>query len=310
MASVSDVLTGMGVPPGDLHGLPDSGKTFPDGAAFRIEIPSTEGPGYLRAVLDEAALLDVPVHRVSQGGGIFMLTDRELDEMVQIAVDAPCEVSLYARANAGWDISAGAVAPGGGALAASARGQDQVLHAVADIRRAAEHGVRSVLIADLGVLALFGQLRSQGVLPSDMQAKVSVNLPISNPLTARVLVDLGADTLNLSTDLTLAQIAGIRQAVDVPLDIYIEAADVMGGFVRTHDLPEIIRVAAPVYVKLGVRNAPDIYPVGRHLEATALALSRERVRRARLALETLARSGTNPRISELGAEGLALPQPG
>jgi hypothetical protein len=66
-------------------------------------------------------------------------------------------------------------------------------------------------------------------------------------------------------------------------------------------------VAAPVYLKFGVRNAPDIYPSGAHLEATAVLLSRERVRRARLGLDLLARSGYEPSMSELGAAGLAVP---
>ena len=124
---------------------------------------------------------------------------------------------------------------------------------------------------------------------------------------ARVLADLGANTLNLPTDLTLPQIAAIRTAVDLPLDVYVEAPDNIGGFVRLHEIPEIIRVAAPVYVKFGLRNAPDVYPAGTHLEATTVALSRERVRRARLGLELLGRSGYEPTTSELGAAGLAVP---
>ena len=78
---------------------------------------------------------------------------------------------------------------------------------------------------------------------------------------------------------------------------------------RHHEIPELIRVAAPVYVKFGLRNAPDVYPAGTHLEATTVALSRERVRRARLGLELLARSGYAPTTSELGAAGLAVPDP-
>jgi hypothetical protein len=83
--------------------------------------------------------------------------------------------------------------------------------------------------------------------------------------------------------------------------------DTLGGFVRLHEIPELIRVAAPIYVKFGLRGAPDIYPSGSHLEATAVALSRERVRRARLGLDLLARSGFEPVTSELGARGLAIP---
>jgi hypothetical protein len=154
---------------------------------------------------------------------------------------------------------------------------------------------------------VFDAMRKSGQLPNDMQAKISVMLPAANPPAARVLTELGANTVNLPTDLTLPQIAAIRAAVDVPLDIYVEAPDNVGGFVRLHEIPEIIRVAAPVYVKFGLRNAPDVYPAGTHIEAMTIALSRERVRRARLGRELLARSGYKPSTSERGAPGLAVP---
>jgi hypothetical protein len=309
MSETRDFLRSIGLPAGDLNELPGSEKRFPDGAEYRIEIPSTEGPRCLQAVLEEAARLDVTVHRVSQGSGVFMLTDAELDETARVAADALVEVSLFARPNAGWDASAMARSPAGAVVAPAARGQEQVVACLDDARRAAEHGFRSVLIADVGVLAAFGDARRAGFLPVEMQAKVSVMLPAANPAAARVLADLGADTINLPTDLTLAQIAAIRAAVDVPLDVYVEAPDNVGGFVRMHEIPELIRVAAPVYVKFGLRNAPDVYPAGTHLETTTVALSRERVRRARLGMELLARSGYDALTSQLGATGLAIPAP-
>jgi hypothetical protein len=302
---VRDFLATLGLPRGDLNELPTSEKRFPDGAQYRVEIPSTEGPRCLEAVLEEAERRDVRVHRVSQGSGVFLHTDAELDDMARLAADARVEMSLFARPNAAWGLSASARAHAG--LAAAAHGQEQVVANLEDCVRAAAHGFRSVLIADLGVLYAFGEARTAGLLPSEMQAKVSVMLPAANPASARVLERLGASTINLPTDLTLAQIAAIRAAVDVPLDVYVEAPDNVGGFVRHHEIPELIRVASPVYVKFGLRNAPDVYPAGTHLEATTVALSRERVRRARLGLELLARSGYEPQTSELGAAGLALP---
>ena len=211
MGTTRHFLRSIGLPPGDLNELPDSAKRFSDGAQYRLEIPSTEGPRCLDAVLEEADRLNVRIHRVSQGSGVFLHTDAELDEMAHTAA------------------------------------------------------------------------------------------------AARVLEQLGASTINLPTDLSLAQIAAIRAAVDCPLDVYVEAPDNIGGFVRMHEIPELIRVAAPVYVKFGLRNAPDVYPAGTHLEATTVALSRERVRRARLGLDLLTRSGYEPVTSELGAEGLAVP---
>src|SRR3954468_5633462 len=134
-----DFLASIGLPRGDLNGLPDSPKRFPDGAHYRIEIPSTEGPRCLEAVLEEADRLDVLVHRVSQGSGGFMHTAAELDEMASIAAPAPVELSLFARPNAGWDASAAAHAPAGGALAPAVRGQEQLVAVLEDVVRAAEH---------------------------------------------------------------------------------------------------------------------------------------------------------------------------
>ena len=64
--------------------LPTSADRFPDGGAWRIEIPSVEGPEAMAAVLEEADRLEVPVHRVSQGSGVMMLTDAEITEMLRL----------------------------------------------------------------------------------------------------------------------------------------------------------------------------------------------------------------------------------
>ena len=48
-------------------------------------------------------------------------------------------------------------------------------------------------------------------------------------------------------------------------------------------------MAAPVYLKFAVRNAPNIYPAGEQLEALSLSSARERVRRAAIGLALLKR---------------------
>ena len=68
-------LEGMGLPAGDRHDLPSSTQRFADGGQWRVEIPSVEGPNALRAVFETADELGVPVHRVSQGSGVMLLTD-------------------------------------------------------------------------------------------------------------------------------------------------------------------------------------------------------------------------------------------
>ncbi len=136
-------------------------------------------------------------------------------------------------------------------------------------------------------------------------------MPCANPPTARALEDLGATTINVATDLSPAELGELRVACSAPLDVYVEVPDDQGGFVRYYEVPEIIRAAAPVYVKLGLRNAPSIYPSGLHLQDIAVKLGRERVRRAELVLR-LVRELAPELIEGRGADhpsDLVLPEP-
>ena len=262
-----------------------SEQRFSDGLRYRIEIPSVEGPRVFEAVLDEAERRSVPVRRVSQGSGVMMLTDAEIGDMARLGADAGVEVSLFLGPRGAWD-------PGGQSLVTVAaggiaRGLDGIGASVAEVRRGIALGIRSFLVADLGVLQTLGDMRRTGELPQSLVLKTSVLLPCANPATAVTLEALGATTINVSTDLSTAELREIRAACAAPLDVYVEVPDDQGGFVRFYDVPEIVRVAAPVYVKLGLRNAPNIYPSGLHLEDLAVKLGRERVRRAELVLRLL-----------------------
>ena len=284
-------------------------RTFADGLRSRIEIPSVEGPAVLRAVLEEAEARDVPVRRVSQGSGVMMLTDDELAEMAQVGAAHGVEVSLFLGPRGAWE-------PGGQALVTAAaggvaRGAAGVEACVAEAQRACSFGIRSLLVADVGVLATLAALKRSGELPMELVLKTSVLLPCANPATARALEELGAGTINVATDLSPAQLGELREACSAPLDVYVEAPDDQGGFVRFYEVPELVLAAAPVYVKLGLRNAPNIYPSGLHLEELAVKLGRERVRRAALVRRLLAEQA--PELVEGRGDGrpadLAIPVP-
>ncbi len=307
MQDTRDFLASIGMPRGDAYDLPTSPKRFPDGAQYRVEIPSVEGPRALAAVLEEGERQKVLIQRVSQGSGIMLLSDAEIREMAALGHDAGIEVSLFVGPRAGWETSAQAVASAGKNLGARHRGMDQVVYAVEDIRRACGLGIRSVLVADEGLLWLASEMKKAGRLPANLVLKVSVQMGAANPISVRWMEQLGAGTYNIPTDLTLPQMAAIRQAVSLPLDIYVEAPDDFGGFVRHYEVPEMVRVAAPMYVKLGLRNAPNIYPSGMHVENTAVALVRERVHRAGVALEMLRRYYPDAVTSPRGAADLGIP---
>ncbi len=263
-----------------------SDSRFSDGLRSRIEIPSVEGPRVLEAVLDEAERRSVPVRRVSQGSGVMMLTDAEIRELASLGAGAGVEVSLFLGPRGAWDTGGQSLATT--AAGGTARGERGIEACVAEVERGVALGIRSFLVADLGVLATLGRMRLDGQLPKSLILKTSVLLPCANSATARTLEELGATTLNVATDLSPAELGELRAACSAPLDVYVEAPDDQGGFVRFYDVPEIVRLAAPVYVKLGLRNAPNIYPSGLHIEDLAVKLGRERVRRAELVLRLLA----------------------
>jgi hypothetical protein len=243
----------------------------------------------MRAVLEEASARGIKVDRVSQGSGIFMLGESEISDMLSQGEESGTEVCLFVGPRASWDIGKQPLSSAGVVAAPTLRGADQLRFAVEEVRHAANVGLRSILVGDVGLLAVVGRAKRNGDLPGDLVVKTSVALPCTNPATARVLEDLGATSVNLGTDLSLGQIAAIREAIEVPVDVYCEAPDDFGGAVRHYEVVDMVRVAAPIYIKFTVRNSPGIYPSGLHLENTVLSTARERVRRASLSIDLLHR---------------------
>jgi Peptidase family U32 len=302
-----DLLSGLGLPAHDLSELPDSEKCFPDGAQYRVEIPSVEGPRVLEAVIEEAQRRGVQLHRVSQGSGIMLLTDGEILEMCAMAREAGLELSLFVGPRASWETGATAISGAGKVLGAQHRGQDQLAYALEDVLRGVDLGLRGVLVADAGLLWVIRDLKERGHLPQDLVVKVSVQLAAANAAAVKAMESLGAGTYNVPTDLSLAQLAAIRAATSLPLDVYVEVPDDFGGFVRHYEIPDLVRVASPVVVKFGLRNAPNIYPSGTHLEATAVALGKERARRAEIGLAMLERYYPEAEATEKGTTFPGIP---
>lgn len=119
-----------------------SPHAFPDGGRWRTEVPSVEGPEALAAVLKESARLDVPLHRVSQGSGVWMLTDAEITEMTEASAERDIELCLFTGPRGTWDTGASARTDSrGGGL--RARGHDALMRLCRG--RAARHGTGSAL---------------------------------------------------------------------------------------------------------------------------------------------------------------------
>ncbi|TWD97803.1 peptidase U32-like protein [Peribacillus frigoritolerans] len=306
MKESRDLLETLGYPSTDLKELPTSTKTFPDGAQYRIELPSVEGPAALKETLKEIDRLGLTIHRISQGSGIMLQTDEEIKEMCEMTAERGMELSLFVGPRGSWDVSAGPLTPGGKSQGIRHEGSDQLVYAMEDLKRGAALGLRGALVADEGLVLLTKEMKKHGQLPEDFVVKVSVQMGSANPVSVKLMEDIGADTYNVPPALTLSKLAAIRQSINIPIDLYVEVPDTFGGFLRYYEIPEIIRVLAPVYIKFGLRNHPDVYPSGKQWESTNISLAQERVRRAAIGIQMIERYYPEAITSKLGAKGLGI----
>jgi hypothetical protein len=282
---------------------------FPDGAHYRVEIPSVEGLRVLEAVLDAAREHGIVVNRVSQGSGAMLLSESELREMAVVAAEAGVEVSLFVGPREGWGVGAHARSADGAAHTGQLRGLRGLSYAIEDVARAAEAGIRSFLVADAGLLTLLRDMQADGELPADCCWKISVAMAPSNPAALMVLAGLGATTINVPSDVTTVELAEMRAATQLPIDLYLESPDSLGGVVRGNEMADLVAVGAPLYAKFGLRNSRPLYPAGDHLVDEAVAIARTKVARAAVALEWVQRLQPGLVQSGSGAEGLRVPQP-
>ena len=251
MRDTREFLESLGLPGGDRYDLPTSQKRFPDGGQYRFEVPGIQGPGPMRALLEQLDEYGIRIHRVTQTKGIMFLTDDEIMEMVELAGLHDVELVLACGPRATTDTSASVKTEEGQRMGYRLRGQEQVARGVEEVRRAARLGVRGFLIYDEGLLYVLNEARKKGYIPRDCHFKVSAHSGHGNPCSARVLEILGADSVNPVRDIQVQMLAAIRDAVDIPIDIHTENPKSSGGFIRHYEVPDFIRVAAPIYLKTG-----------------------------------------------------------
>lgn len=251
MKETREFLKKIGLPEGDAYDLTDSQKRFSDGGQYRFEVPGIQGPGAMKALLEELDRYNIFIHRVTQTKGIMTLTDDEIIAMVSMAKEYNVDLILAVGPRATTDTSASVHTPEGQRMGYRLRGQEQIVRAVEDVKRAAKLGCRSFLVYDEGCLWVLDQFRKAGELPKDCRFKVSAHTGHGNPCSAKLLESIGADSINPVRDIQLQMLGAIRKAIDIPIDIHTENPTSSGGFIRHYEVPEMIRIASPIYLKTG-----------------------------------------------------------
>ena len=229
----------------------ESSKRFGDGGQYRFEVPGIQSPKTMSALLKESIKQNVFIHRVTQTKGIMMLTDDEIKKMVDLAKIYKCELFLAVGPRATYDTSATVHTQEGSRIGYRLRGYDNLVYAIEDVKRACRFGVRGILLYDEGLLWVLNKMRAEGEIPDNVHFKLSAHAGHSNPASAKLLESQGLNSFNPVRDLQIPMIAAIRDACDMTLDLHTENPKSTGGFIRHYEVPEFIKVAAPVYLKTG-----------------------------------------------------------
>jgi hypothetical protein len=310
LKTIRDFMEKQGIPGRDAYDLPTSGKSFPDGASFRIEIAGVERASTMEAMIDEARKRNVAIHRcIAAVGGSTYCDFGELKAMAQMARDEKIEMIMTVGHRKAWDAGSKEISTPEGAMQAfRLRGSDHISYHIADIMRNIDAGHRGFLVYDEGVLYILNKMRAEGVIPAETIFKFSVFGGYCSAAGAKVIESMGANSMNPISDVSLPILGSIRKAADLPLDVYLIIVDSFGGMFRAYEAPEIARVAAPCYFKFEPGTSEgDIYKPWIS-EDFHRNLIREKVKIASIVMEIMQKHAPDLKTSEKGPADLVLPK--
>lgn len=300
---IREAIEEMGLPGEDLHNLPTSTKTFPDGANWRVEISGIESSEILKATIDEAKKQNVPFHRaISLVRGSSLYTPRQLEEFALIAMDNGVEVIVTPGPRPTFYTGRQIATPEGALSGFDMRGMDSIADYFEDVFRCIDIGFKGFLVWDVGVLWMTQEFKKQRKIPEDITFKFSIFGGCANPAkAAKILKEFGAGTINPVADLSLPMLAAIRKAIsDLPMDIHIQLWRSMGGYDRTYETPRIARIASPCYFKMEPGPGFEMYAPWN--EAGLADLARKKIRSIKVIYNLIKKN--NPELKVSGSKWL------
>ncbi len=288
-------MESFGIPSRDLYDLPTSDATFPDGANYRMEISGIDSLAEMEALVDEKEKRGVPIHRViCMGDGTNLLTDRDLRSLAAMGEEAGIELIIVPGPRANFDIGKHAETEWGKFSGVRPRGSDNVSYFLEEIQRCIEAGIKGFLFYGEDMVYLLNELRENGDLPKDLVFKLSYTAGAANAAGAKLAEDVGADSLNPVTDLTLPMLASLRDSIEIPLDIVVVTFEILGNFNRFWEASEIVRTTSPCYLKQELESSEEG--------------AREKVKYCEIIRELIGRRSSDLVLSDDAPEDLMIPE--
>ncbi|MFF5019989.1 hypothetical protein [Streptomyces sp. NPDC001165] len=282
-----DWLRGQDLPYSDEIELHPSGLEFEGGGHYGVEVPVVNNFKVLELTLAGLQEQGVPVTRFNETLGAFLLSDSEIRDMLDLCHENGVGMVFALGPRPEYDRKAAFYRGGFGASQGRrVNNNDALAVSAEEAIRLTEMGCRGLISYDLGVIRMLSDMRAAGVLPDDLVIKSSSHCIVSNPFTAKVYAENGANSVTTTHDLGLTVLQEIRKAapdllIDVPIDVY----GTKGGFLRFYEVPELVQICAPMMLKMGASAQSHPHdPVGPETV-------RARVQRIALGLAALAKSG-------------------
>ncbi|GAB6898899.1 hypothetical protein [Kineosporia succinea] len=246
---------------------------FADGGWYKWEVAGAFDASSVEGLVNRLRPHGIQLHQVTNTVGTFRYLDEQITELVAACRRHGVQLRMSVGPRGQFDLGPQKLASGTVAAASAyrLRGADQLLYAVDDVLHAIGLGVGGFLVFDEGLLSVLARAKTDGLLPGGIRLKASSNMGASNPAHARLLASIGADSVNLQRDLDVRMLAAVRGATDVALDVHTDNPRSTGGIVRGYDVPEMVRVAAPIYLKTGnaAQDFSETAPSERELDAIA-----------------------------------------
>jgi len=256
---------------------------FSTGGVYGVEVPVVNNLATLRKTIHILQEEGVYVTRFNETHGAFLLCDSEIREMLSLCSQEGYGIAFGLGPRPEYDRRAAFYrSPFGLEQGRQINNHDALRASIMDALRLDSLGCRGLIVYDLGVLHVLNSMRAEGELSRNMVFKVSSHCMISNSMLAKIHAENGADSLTVTHDVGLPMLEYMRKAapkasLDVPLDVYRNK----GGFIRFHEVAEIVQVAAPVFLKIGSSSQSD--PYDNTNETTII----KRINRVKRALEML-----------------------
>jgi|GEM_PF-1019884 len=238
-----------------------SGSKFSCGGIYGLEIPVINSLSIVEKTIEECKKQGVKCSRFNETRGAGFIPESELKEMLIACQEHNIGLVLSLSPRPEYDTQSTFYrSPFGLEQCRKLNNMNAIRWSIDEAIRLAELGCRGLIVYDLGVLHLLNEMRKDGLLPQDLCFKASSHCMVTNPYIAKIYFNTGSDSITMMHDCSIEILSETRRinnekVLDIPIDTYKDK----GGFLRYHEIADIVRYSSPVFLKVGASAQSNPY---------------------------------------------------